>query len=256
MTHTYAKQLAIHTRTHSGKTESYQQIRTSDLIELAESQGWETVGTSLNSTRKGVPFHQRHVVRMRKVGESEGLELVIMNSHNGRGSLKVMAGWFRMACANGLVLGDNVIEPMIIRHVGKGAAMPNVERRFTEFVARAEGTYNIVNIYKSIELNQPLRLVFLLGLLNKLASSNLLTPSIRQSIGHFLNPRRVADQGEDLWTVLNVVQEHLIRGGQVYKTTTGRNSTRRAVRSQEKTVKLNQAVWEVAHEFAEHWSAA
>ena len=56
-------------------------------------------------------------------------------------------------------------------------------------------------------------------------------------------PRREQDRCTDLWTVFNVVQENLMRGG-FSNSDTGRRA--RAVKNIDKTVTYNQGVWDLA----------
>jgi Domain of unknown function (DUF932) len=60
-----------------------------------------------------------------------------------------------------------------------------------------------------------------------------------------LSPRRHADQGNDLWTQFNVVQEHLLKGGQ--RRADSRRSTRK-ISSVGEDVRLNRALWTLAEE--------
>ena len=50
-----------------------------------------------------------------------------------------------------------------------------------------------------------------------------------------------------MWTTFNVVQENLIRGGvKGFNTETGRKNTTREVKSIDKNLAINSAVWTVA----------
>jgi hypothetical protein len=71
-----------------------------------------------------------------------------------------------------------------------------------------------------------------------------------------LGSRRFADDNSDLFTTYNVVQENIIKGGlhgTVYdpETRTTRKMTTRPVRSLDRDIKLNQALWVLTEKMAE-----
>jgi hypothetical protein len=69
-------------------------------------------------------------------------------------------------------------------------------------------------------------------------------------IQQVLASTRDADTGNNLWVVMNRVQEHLVRGG---FTTVGVDKKERKVRkitNMLKDVELNQKLWELTEQFA------
>src|SRR5690606_8087958 len=76
-----------------------------------------------------------------------------------------------------------------------------------------------------------------------------------------LAPRRYGDRSTDLWTTFNVVQEHLLRGGDRYAgfipaepdaffPTHYVTNTTRPVGSLSEGQKLNKALWTLAEDFS------
>jgi len=65
-----------------------------------------------------------------------------------------------------------------------------------------------------------------------------------------LEARRAEDSSSDLWTILNRVQEHLIRGGASdgRRDRNGRLRTVRALRGIDSKVTLNKALWGLAEQ--------
>src|SRR5262249_42553830 len=61
-----------------------------------------------------------------------------------------------------------------------------------------------------------------------------------------LAPRRPADLGNDLWHVYNVVQEHLMQGGDAGRTVTGRSVRSRRLTSIREDVRINTTLWQLA----------
>ena len=61
-----------------------------------------------------------------------------------------------------------------------------------------------------------------------------------------LEPQRDSDRGHDLWTIYNVVEEHLIKGGLAYRTTSNRQMQSRGIRAIREDVRLNAELWKMA----------
>lgn len=68
-----------------------------------------------------------------------------------------------------------------------------------------------------------------------------------------LTPVRYGDAATDLWTTFNVVQEHLVRGGDRYLAYTDgmgiRRNRTRPVASLTEGQRINKALWTLAGEF-------
>ena len=72
--------------------------------------------------------------------------------------------------------------------------------------------------------------------------------------GQLLKERRYDDKGNDLWTTFNVVQENIMKGG-IYGSKRGANGRvrrvkTRPVKSIDRDMKLNKALWVLTEEMA------
>jgi hypothetical protein len=65
-----------------------------------------------------------------------------------------------------------------------------------------------------------------------------------------LQSRRWEDKSPDLWTTFNRIQENVIKGGISGKTAKGSRTRTREVTGIDGDIKLNQALWKMAEEFA------
>jgi hypothetical protein len=61
-----------------------------------------------------------------------------------------------------------------------------------------------------------------------------------------LTPFRPEDEGSDLWTTFNVIQEKMMKGGFSYKTQRGRTTKLRGIQSIQTSNRLNTKLWEAA----------
>ena len=57
-----------------------------------------------------------------------------------------------------------------------------------------------------------------------------------------LTPRRSADFKPDLWTTTNVIQDHLLKGGDAGRSPNGRRTRTREVKSVDGVVRLDRAL--------------
>jgi hypothetical protein len=65
-----------------------------------------------------------------------------------------------------------------------------------------------------------------------------------------LTVRRSADQGNDAFTTLNVVQENILKGGLRGRDSSGNRRKTRAVSSIDENTRLNKALWRLTEEMA------
>ncbi len=80
-------------------------------------------------------------------------------------------------------------------------------------------------------------------------------PNLKISPAQLLEALRpedfAAENGDrNLWTAFNVIQEHIVRGGDGYVTASGRRNSTRAIRSILGNINANRGLWTIAAEFA------
>lgn len=109
-----------------GMSDAYQFMPSFKIAEtLQDKFGMGLVSVSQQFSRARDPRGQEHFMRFRlpnqialtAVGDSKA-ELVIMNSHNGRSTLRAYAGVFRLICSNGMVVADRTFGRISLRHFG------------------------------------------------------------------------------------------------------------------------------------------
>jgi hypothetical protein len=64
-----------------------------------------------------------------------------------------------------------------------------------------------------------------------------------------LTPERKEDEGDNLWVVLNRVQEKLTQGGFGYLNAKGKLRKTRAVKNFTMDTEMNMKLWEIAEEY-------
>jgi hypothetical protein len=155
--------------------------------------------------------------------------MILQNAHDGSRAYRIDAGLYRMVCRNGLTVADADFAHVSIRHVDVSAdAFAKAAQSVAENTPRM---LEAVAKWQSVQLPQVSRIEFArrAAALRWDADQpvmKLLSPE------KLLTPVRYGDAATELWTTFNVVQEHLIRGGDRYMGYTvgmgiRRNRTRR-----------------------------
>lgn len=228
----------------------YQHISTAKVITGLMAEGfmptWATQCKSRIAVKKA---YTKHMLRFRHIDArptASGLypEIVLINSHDGLSSYRLMAGVFRMVCANGLVAGTSYNE-IRVRHQG-------------DIVGEViEGTYSVIEESKKmIESAGDMSSIILSASEKGIFADAAHTIRVGNSpIGEgfdsnkLLSPRRFDEINKnDLFTVFNVVQENLIKGGLrgYAKDKNGRITKRistRAISGIDQSTALNRALW-------------
>jgi hypothetical protein len=70
------------------------------------------------------------------------------------------------------------------------------------------------------------------------------------NVSEFLTPTRKEDEGNDLWSVFNLVQEKLVNGMIDYRTGSKQRKARR-IKNFQQDVKLNSELYELALAYAQ-----
>ena len=224
-------------------SERYGFIPTSVIVHTLERAGFVAVRARAARASAERAAFTKHLIRFRhrehlatQVGDWLP-EVVLVNSHDGSSSYQIMAGVYRLICANGLVVGNSFAEARV-RHT-KNAPDEIVEASF-RVIEALPGIAKSVERMQSTPLEPFEREAFATAALTLRYEENApIQPT------QLLNVRRAEDRSGDLWTTMNVVQENLLRGGQQHA-----NSRRhtRGISSISEDARLNRALWTLAEE--------
>ena len=244
-----------------GVSSRYTFVSTEQVVSLLSAEGWEPVKATEQRVRleSRIGF-QMHEIRFARRADLEAgpfnlgntrAEMILRNAHYGSRAYRIDAGLYRLVCRNGLVVADADFAHVAIRHMDVSA-----ETFAKAAQSVAESTPRVLEViarWQSVQLPQPARVEFArrAALLRWDATqpvTRLLSPE------KLLTPVRYGDAGTDLWTTFNVLQEHLIRGGDRYTGYTEgmgiRRNTTRPVGGISEGQSLNKALWALAGEFA------
>lgn len=199
----------------------YVQANTKTVIDDMAKLGWYPVDAKQQRQRgdRRYSFHmvafQNPDVVVRNIdgGVDCWPRIILTNSHDGMHAFKFMVGLYRVVCSNGLVIASDQFADLSIRHVAY--TFQELRDLTANVIAQLPKQIEIINGMKRVVLNKRQKI--------ELASAAF---KIRRGIKpevpfmlpfdvaeEIIKPFRNEDNGDDLWTVYNVLQEKMTRGG-------------------------------------------
>jgi hypothetical protein len=245
---------------HDSRSQRYTYIPTVNVIEGLMGEGFQPFKAIQGKSRvEGKQEFTKHLIRFRHadhslatVGDSAP-EVILINSHDGTSSYKLIAGIFRMVCSNGLIVADSTVGSLSVPH--KGDIVSQVIEGSFEIIGNSNRALETTREWQNLQLTAGEQNAFAEAaheLRFSDAEGEVKTPITPAQL---LNPRRNADNGNDLWRTFNRVQENVIRGGISAWGRDAENRVRRVttreVRGIDQDVKLNRAMWMLTEKMAE-----
>ncbi|RQU79321.1 DUF945 domain-containing protein [Burkholderia cenocepacia] len=230
---------------HDSRSRRYSYIPTSAVLDELRGEGFQPFFVCQTRVRRDDRREfTKHMIRLRHASQidgSEANEIILLNSHDGTSSYQMLAGMFRFVCQNGLVCGDTVAD---VRVPHKGNVAEQV----------IEGAYAVLQGFGQAQASRDAMQAITLddGEAEVFARSALAlkyddpTRPAPVTETQILTPKRAVDARPDLWSVMNRVQENLIRGGLQGRSANGRPLRTRPVQGIDQDVRLNRALWLLA----------
>ena len=225
-------------------SDKYVFVPTMDILENFEREGWELA----SAKQVGRGIHSVHELRLRngelpKVGDTL-VEAIIRNSHNGMASFRVSAGLHRLVCSNGLTVPTALAESFNIRH--SRFDLDEVKRLTESFAGKLPKIEGSVKRMMEREMTIDEKIEFVRKSVGIRFGQDKVLNEL-QIVG-LLTPNRDEDQGDDLWTTFNVVQEKYIRGGIETTSQRGRRTKLRGLENIRAVNQVNTKLWTLAEE--------
>lgn len=232
-------------------SDKYNFIPSIDVVNIFRENGFfPTIAKESNVRIDDKNGFQKHLIRFRGVNDllderDDAIEILLTNSHDRTSSFTLHIGIFRFICLNGLVVADNLFESIKIKHLG--FRDDDVASAINRVMKTAPNVWEKVELFKSIDLSENDKKAYALN------SAKLRFDLDNQVVdtSDLLNPHRVEDEKNDMWTLYNVLQENLIRGGvKGVNKNTGRNFTSKAIKSIDNDLSINKQLWELTDRLA------
>lgn len=222
------------------------QIETLDAIEGFQKEGW-----SINGAYEQRGKDRRissHIIKMQHPdfgiknhkGQTEAIAtLNISNSCNGAKPLEMDLGAFRQVCSNGLMAHTSYSHERA-SHTQKGFfSLPDIMSRLNSKVSNVMEEFNKL---KSVELDPA-----------KAMSLAVSAAELRFGKDHginaaqLLNVIREEDEGNDLWSVFNRIQENVTQSSRIFNPE-GRLIT--GINDPYEDKRVNKELFQLAHAYA------
>jgi hypothetical protein len=260
--------MAFATEPTAPMSDRYVFIPTATIIEDMANLGWKPVlatgkGKRANAKRKSsyhlIAFENDSPLYqiMNEDGNLEAkVRIIVTNSHDGTSSFGFHIGIFRLICENGLVISTKTFSEIRVRHIHYNfeelrkvvatttEQIPHEIEAFNAMRQRemsaeesAELAVNAIKIRKGMELNETLKVD-------------------EETISDLLEPKREEDEGNDLWSIYNVLQEKIIKGGTTLAVDGKKPRKMRGIKSAIKDLSINKRLFETAYAYVGEAEAA
>ena len=231
-------------------SDKYPFIPTIEVINEIKSHNWYPVSVQQACVKdESMEGYQKHLVKFRHFDDllnpkENAVELLLFNSHDRSTAFSISVGIYRFVCANGLVIADSVFESYKIKHLGdRDNDVLMAINNITAFKPQLEAK---IHTLEAITLSNAEKTSFAKSALPLRFDEHL-------EVDHndLLVPHRIEDEHNDLYTILNVIQENMLRGNiSGVNKETGRRFTSKEITSISKDVDVNQGLWDIAERIA------
>jgi hypothetical protein len=224
-------------------SEKYSFISSKQIVDKFLSSGFE-IAKSGGVKGRVDPEHAKHFITFTnpkvpnlidpRINNGVGTpEVLVINSSDGKSAVQFALGIYAFICGNGLVVGTQYSGKRF-KHMN--LSYNDIEAVISEFISSPQKLQDDIYRFASRQLTQEE--------MQKIAAYSLISKygSVKGNVLSVLERRREADLGNDAWTVFNVIQENLVKGG--YKL------ERRTVRQMaaHRAINLTQKVWDIFEE--------
>ena len=254
--------------TNPNVSDRYVQANTMTVIEDLAKLGWYPVEAKQCRAKKDssgirsfhiVAFQNPDIKITKNSSNGETTidaypRIILTNSHDGFNAFKFMVGMFRLICSNGLVCGEQMVN-MSIRHINYNFdELRKVVTTAIEKVPEIVATMNKMRTIIPTE-EQKVAIATEVIKIRKGVGEDEKFEVEQDIIDDILTPVREEDKAPDLWTIFNICQEKMIKGGFSYINQRNKQRSRlrkqRGITSIKKDMEFNQRLWNTATQYLE-----
>ena len=238
-------------------TSRYHSLNTSDLLPVLADYGYHPVQAAQKRARKGEQRHAAHMLAFAKDADGDGglrSEIIAYNSHDGTSGVKLFAGAYRFICSNGIIAGEGF--KANVRHTHR--AMAGFEEMLQGIITSLPKMMDTIATLRQQRMDYDeakelatkavqLRWDFLEGAYvpDDMSKGTYATD---KTVSDALSCQRREDDAFDAWTVLNRIQENVVRGNVMVRSITDRSQGERKARpiaSIQEHVRVNQQLFDM-----------
>jgi hypothetical protein len=234
-------------------SDRYQFVSTREILERVHEDGWRITGASAQS-RSPYAQHRVTLVHERDVDTArnyqrdlasqpvEGISRIEMfNSHDKTKRLLFAIGYFKFACSNGLIVASGPTETIRAKHRFSDDRLEQIMDQVSAISERFPVINQTISDFQSRQLTEGEQVAYaqfaIKGRFNYRPEMPKRFRDMGRTVEKLLTHRRDVDNGNNVWQVLNRVQENLIRGVEGFS---------RPIRGYSDSVRVNQLLWKGA----------
>ena len=195
----------------------YIPIATNDVLNVMQERAGDLRITGFNNANvrtKGKDGFQKHAVMVEfsnaEMIDGTKMNMILFNSNDRSTSLKIFMGSLRAACSNQCVWGDQIAEPVAIRHTKQDWK---------------ESIYTLMDAYEETqrqteEMIKEMMAHYVsygdIGRITERVTEEIVNPNITGKVLdplQFNSAHREEDLGKDLWHTFQRIQWNLLQGG-------------------------------------------
>jgi len=247
--------------TNPDVTDKYLFVNSETIIDDLAKLGWKPVTAAMRKSRGASTIYSKHMISFQnpdiiikgKEGDDAFPRIIMSNSHDGLQSFRFSVGIFRLVCSNGLVVADEKFSDFRIAH--KGYTFTELREVVDQAVKDLPKRVEVMNQMKKKVLTQEEK--------NQLALDALLIRAgvkeedkskyeyDEETIEDILEPKRKADEGDDLWAVFNIIQEKITQGDFHAALKGAKVRKVRKITSFEKDLEVNKKLFRLASDLVQ-----
>lgn len=243
---------------HERVSERYNFLPTTEIMKDLDKNGWVPITArqtkpykhkdEINYVSHLISFAPKDMVR--SITPSDTIpQLILLNNHQGYHSARVFMGLVRVICSNGLVRKEVTAVDVRLTHYKE-----QFESR--EFIIECMNNYSEVltdiKSYQKIKLTDDKKIEFAKFMMKAIHKDDYKNKEF--NFDNIILPLRTGDQKNDLWTVFNIMQEKIIKGGIVSYIKTEDNKVRQTTSRGFSNVyneqQINIMIWGVMQQFS------
>ena len=212
-------------------SDKYVLANTSTVISDMEKLGWKVVQASQRKGREGssgrfsyhmVVFQNPEIYITKTTLQGEEVDcyprIILTNSHDGLNCFRFMVGLYRLVCSNGLVIASEEFSDLKIRHIHY--TFEELQNLTNKVISELPAQVELMTQMKNRELTMDERRNLAI-IMYKIRKGVSLEDEVEltideETVVEMLDPVREEDKATDLWTVFNVLQEKIVKGGYKY----------------------------------------
>ena len=235
------------------RSDKYTFVSSERVIDEMSALNWGVYEATTIRTRVSDRNHSKHLIKFRSnnpdafVIDPRGVgydgfekkmfpELLWYNSSDGSFRCQFYAGLFTMVCSNGLVITLTDFGSFGHKHQGFDAEVAySITADFTNRMDEVMGMVETMTNTDTSDFRYDYA---------RRAKELRWDSGSNVNPTELLNPRRAFDDGTDLWTTYNVIQENLIKGGNF-----GGKRKSRGLNNIVKEHSINTGLWDLTKEY-------